>query len=51
MDGKVTLTLPQQLSVEEGRPGREKQKAKRTLGPAWFLKGYFHHLARGQGEI
>lgn len=29
MDGKVTLTLPQQLSGEEGGPGREKQKAKK----------------------
>lgn len=47
MDGKVTLTLPQQLSVEEGRPGREKQKAKRTLGPAWFLKGLLSPLSKG----
>lgn len=43
MDGKVTLTLPQQLSGEEVGPGREKQKAKWTLDPAWVLKGYFHH--------
>lgn len=47
MDGKVTLTLPQQLSGEEGGPGREKQKAKKkkkkkSLDPAWFLKGYVH---------
>lgn len=41
MDGKVTLTLPQQLSGEEGGPGREKQnKTKKSLDPAWFLKGY-----------
>lgn len=41
MDGKVTLTLPQQLSGEEGGPGREKQKEKKkSLDPAWFLKGY-----------
>lgn len=42
---------PTTATVWGGRPGREKQKAKRTLDPAWFLKGYFHHLARGQGEI
>lgn len=31
MDGKVTLTLPQQLSGEEGGPGREKQKEKKKI--------------------
>lgn len=32
MDGKVTLTLPQQLSGEEGGPGREKQnKTKKKI--------------------
>lgn len=51
MDGKVTLTLPQQLSDEEEGPGREKQKANNSLDPAWFLKGYVHHSARGQGEL
>lgn len=50
-DGKVTLTLPQQLSGEEGGPGREKQKAKNSLDPAWFLKGYVPHSARAQGEL
>lgn len=34
----------EQSHGEEGGPRREKQKAKRILGPALFLQGYSHHL-------
>lgn len=34
--------------VWKGDQGKKNKKGKWTLDPAWFLKGYFHHLARGQ---
>lgn len=52
MDGKITLTLPQQLSGEEGGPGREKQKAKKKKKiprSSLVFKGL--RSPRGQGEI
>lgn len=39
MDGKVTLTPPQQLSGEEGGPGREKQKEKKIPRSSLVFKG------------